>query len=387
MALDVPVLFLVFNRPDLVPEVMKVLQVVQPRRLYIAGDGPRAGHPTDTEKCAETRAVIERMVTWPCSVKTNYRAENLGCRRGVQSGISWFFSEVEEGIILEDDTVPSLSFFPFCAELLERYRNDTRIGMISGDNFQFGFARTEASYYFSRYTHIWGWASWRRAWQLYDTNLESWTTLKKQRWLTDILVDDGCSRHWEQIFDQSHAKGIDTWDFQWTYTCWMQNMLTILPNTNLVTNIGFGPTATHTHNATAVANLARHEIKFPLRHPDCVVADLLLDLRSARDVFHITLGPVGAKLLDSLAPVRTGTDIELIDEALDFIATHDFASALTRLDSVSSSGAKLGNLQYLRAVCLLTLSRPAEAVQALRAELSAFPDQAEARELLSRIGL
>jgi hypothetical protein len=271
------VLFLVFNRPHTTAQVMAAIRAARPARLYVAADGPREGHHGEPERCAEARRIATE-VDWPCQVRTLFRDTNLGCRVGVSTAIDWFFEYEEEGIILEDDCVPSQSFFPYCAELLDRYRDDQRIMCISGDSFQNERPITPYSYYFSRYNHVWGWATWRRAWQLYDPRMEGWTKHTKRPLLEYWGEDDpGFVQYWTDIFDHVAAQKIDTWDYQWTFCCWAYRGLTCLPARNLVTNIGFGPDATHTQALHRSAHLRREEIEFPLRHPVIVMRDLRAD--------------------------------------------------------------------------------------------------------------
>ncbi len=179
-------------------------------------------------------------------MKTLFREKNLGCRQAVSQAITWFFEQVEEGIILEDDCVPDLSFFPFCAELLERYRHDTRIMAISGDNYQGGRRRGSASYYFSKYPHCWGWASWRRAWQYYHGALEAWPEFRESGDFRKMCGRKREAQYWTNIFNRLYAGKIDSWAYQWTLTCWQQKGLAALPQVNLVRNIGWGEDATHT---------------------------------------------------------------------------------------------------------------------------------------------
>jgi len=201
-SLKVPVLFLIFNRSDTTQLVFNEIRKAQPAQLFIAADGPRKDRPEDIENCRKVREII-RQVDWDCSVSTLFRDENLGCKRGVSSAIDWFFSHVDEGIILEDDCVPDPSFFPFCQELLERYRDDERIMVISGDNLQFGRRKSQYSYYFSRCFHLWGWATWKRAWDNYDIKMELWPKIKETGRLKDILHDPNAEKYWEIIFNDS----------------------------------------------------------------------------------------------------------------------------------------------------------------------------------------
>ena len=277
--LNVPLLFLIFNRPDTTQQVFNEIRKAQPAQLFVAADGPRKNQVADYELCKKTREII-RQVDWDCRVFTRFQDENLGCRHAVSSAITWFFSNVEEGIILEDDCIPDQSFFRFCQELLEKYRDDERIMMVSGNNFQFGKRRTNYSYYFSKYFHIWGWATWKRAWNYYDVDMKSWPKIKDGRWLIDILKDKNAEKFWEKIFENTYRGTINTWDFQWVFSCWIQNGLAILPNVNLVKNIGFDGNATHTKGKNKQANLSVNSIHFPLKNPEFVIADNDADART-----------------------------------------------------------------------------------------------------------
>jgi len=278
-SLKVPVLFLIFNRPGTTQQVFNEIRKAQPSQLFVAADGPRKDRHADYELCKKTREIIQQ-VDWDCEVFTRFQDENLGCKRAVSSAINWFFSIVEEGIILEDDCIPDQSFFPFCQELLEKYRHDERIMMISGDNFQFGKKRTNYSYYFSKYFHVWGWATWRRAWKHYDIYMKSWPEIKQGGWLKDILKDNHAEKFWENIFENTYHGKINTWDYQWIFSCWIQNGISILPNVNLVKNIGFDGNATHTKNKNKQADLPANSIDFPLKNPDFIIIDNDADSRT-----------------------------------------------------------------------------------------------------------
>ncbi len=242
--MNTPILFLIFNRPDTTIRVFSKIKETRPAKLYIAADGPRPGKAGEIEACNKTREIAQ-LIDWPCEVKTLFRENNLGCKMAVSSAIDWFFEQEEEGIILEDDCMPGASFFSFCEKLLEKYRHDERIMHISGDNFQFGEKRGHASYYFSRFNHVWGWASWRRAWQHYHVHLNNFEAFRDER-IMDKVFDEPTNREfWIKTFLKVKNNQVDTWDYQWTYAMWTQNGLSILPNVNLISNIGFG-SGTHT---------------------------------------------------------------------------------------------------------------------------------------------
>lgn len=275
-SLKTPVLFLVFNRPDTTQTVFDEIRKAQPAQLFVAADGPRNGRPTDNDLCKKTRDIIQQ-VDWDCKVYIRFLDENLGCKRAVSAAIDWFFLQNDEGIILEDDCVPDQSFFPFCQELLERYRDDERIMMISGDNFQFSRNSADESYYFSRYIHIWGWATWKRAWKHYDVDMKSWPEINKKGYLNNILSEKRAVRYWGSIFNSVYDGLINTWDYQWVYSCWIQGGLSITPNINLVSNIGFDQNSTHTKKGTIFSSMPTTRISFPLAHPNYFIRDCTSD--------------------------------------------------------------------------------------------------------------
>jgi len=224
-------------------------------------------------------------IDWDCEVLTSFSDVNLGCKRRVSSGLDWVFEQVEECIILEDDCLPDPSFFIYCQQLLDKYRHDDRIMAISGDNFQFGKMHSDYSYYFSRYNHVWGWASWRRAWEKYDVTLNLWPEIKAEGLLQDVYLDKQSERFWSDNFEAVYRNRIDTWDYQWTFACWVNSGLTILPQVNLISNIGFNQDATHTKSQSIFADMAVEEIRLPLRHPPFVLRNVEADRRTDRRMF------------------------------------------------------------------------------------------------------
>jgi hypothetical protein len=271
-----PILFLIFNRPDTTEKVFEKIREMQPRRLFISADGPRPDKTNEKQRCEEARKVIER-VDWKCDLKTNLSEKNLGCRVGVSSGIHWFFTHVSEGIILEDDCVPDTSFFHFCEVLLEYYRDDERVMHIGGSNFQDGRTRGTGSYYFSKINHIWGWATWKRAWDKYDVNVSTYPQLLEQKLFPTVFTHPDTRRYWQKNIELVYNKIKDTWDIQWQYTVSVNNGLAIIPNVNLVSNIGFDVHATHTiDNFNTLANRPTSHID-TMSHPMFVVPDLQAD--------------------------------------------------------------------------------------------------------------
>jgi hypothetical protein len=218
------------------------------------------------------------VVDWPCEVLTNFSSSNLGCGQRIISGLDWAFSLVEEAMILEDDCLPDLSFFPFCQELLERYRRDSRIAAISGTNLVEQHVTTLDDYYFSRLGGIWGWATWRSRWHGYDRYLKSWPDFRRSRVLAEIFDRPKDMAFWTHIFDMMfEGRGPDTWDYQWVYTNFYGNRLTVVPRVNLIMNIGFGTGATNTGNVDARFMPKLKAIKFPLKHPAAIIPSRSLD--------------------------------------------------------------------------------------------------------------
>jgi hypothetical protein len=275
--LTTPVAFLIFNRPETTAKVFAEIARAKPPVLLVVADGPRPDVPGEAEKCAAARAIVEKGVDWACDVRTNYADLNLGCRRRVSSGLDWVFDTVEEAIVLEDDCLPHPTFFRFCEELLERYRHDERIMTVSGINLQFGRKRTEYSYYFSRYFHCWGWASWRRAWKHFDVNMTLWPEMDEGEWLRDILQDPSAVRYWSKIFRAVEQGQIDTWDYPYLFAHWRQGALSLIPAANLVSNIGFHVDATHTRGPSRLANMPHGVMAFPLQHPPFMIRDARAD--------------------------------------------------------------------------------------------------------------
>lgn len=293
------VALIIFNRPEVTRRVFSEIAKAKPQKLLVIADGPREDHPTDAERCAAARAVVED-VDWACELLLNFSEVNLGCKVRPATGISWVFEQVEQAIIFEDDCLPHPSFFPYCEELLERYRDDERVMTISGNNFQFGRQRTRYSYYFSRYTHTWGWATWRRAWRHFDGEIRLWPELRETSWLLDILGDRAAAEHWRRQFDAvAHMNSV--WDYQWAFACWAQNGLTAIPNRNLVSNIGWGEDATHTKAAEdRLARLPADEMLFPLEHPPYVVRHREAD-RFTEQLFSWEQPGLGQRLRQKLS--------------------------------------------------------------------------------------
>lgn len=282
-SLNTPIVFLIFNRPDLTAQVFEAIRQAKPKKLLVVADGAR--NESEVELCQQARAVTE-VVDWDCEVLRNYADKNLGCRERVSSGLDWAFEQVEVAIILEDDCLPHPSFFGYCQELLEHYREDKRIWCISGDNFQDGQWRGDGSYYLSNYNHSWGWASWRRAWQKYDCNLSKWEKFRDGQYLKNILDSELEIIYWQSIFEDMFIRRTqrNIWDYLWTFSLWQNNGLTILPNVNLVSNIGFRSDGTHTFGESKFANIPVQDIG-KICHPSFLIRDRNADEYTFDHVF------------------------------------------------------------------------------------------------------
>ena len=268
--LDLPILLIAFNRPSLTKKVFEKIKQVKPEKLYIAIDGARKNNINDIKKINEINKLFKN-ISWKCKVFFLKRKNNLGCKLGVSQAINWFFKNETKGIILEDDCLPSKDFFYFCKEMLVKYKNNKNIFMITGDNFQDGKIRGDGSYYFSKLTHVWGWATWRRAWKHYDVKMKFWPKFKNSNKLKNIFRTRNTYYHFKSIFNSVYNNNIDTWDYQWTASMWYNNGFSISPNYNLVKNIGFGPDATHTKISDKRSKNQKLKKIFPLKHPSSII--------------------------------------------------------------------------------------------------------------------
>lgn len=275
--LQTPVLFLVFNRFETTKIVFEAIRQAKPPKLYIASDGARS-HKDDEEVVVNSiRSYLLNSIDWDCQVIPLFRDNNLGCKVAVSSAIDWFFQNEEMGIILEDDCLPNQSFFWFCEELLLKYKNDSRVCHIGGVNFinmEDTNIAYDASYYFSSNTHIWGWASWRRAWQEYDVAMRDFPEFTKSNHFNNIEIGNRLYRRIiKNVFQNIYDGLVDTWDWQWVYAILKNHGLSIIPSKNLITNIGFDVEATHTTNPEdQFANLPSHKLHIQ-KHPLFILAD------------------------------------------------------------------------------------------------------------------
>ena len=271
--LETPIVFIIFNRPDTTAKVFEAIRQAKPLKFLVIADGPREDKPGEAEKCAATRAIIDR-VDWDCEVLKNYSDTNLGCGERVSSGLNWVFQNVEEAIILEDDCLPHPCFFQFSAELLEKYRHDERIGMICGTNVLGEWKSNLQSYHFCHYSTIWGWATWRRAWNYYDYKINLWTKSETKAVLNQQIGFKNLFDSRANSLDKIQSNQLNTWDIQWFLARVLNSSLSIVPSLNLVSNIGFSEEATHTRNkADRRANLPVTSITFPLKAPTTLSRD------------------------------------------------------------------------------------------------------------------
>jgi len=283
-----PILVVAFNRPEALESLIARLREIQPRDVYVAIDGPRSDRPEEERKVQACRDLVAS-IDWNCSIRTLFRDRNLGCGRGVSGAIDWFFSQVEQGIVLEDDVIPDPSFFGFCQELLDRYAGDDRVFAVTGCNFVPPSAQShpEDAYRFSRVAHIWGWATWRRSWDTYRLDLQGWRKELGARhlWRSSGRSVSG-SLFWAMTFELMARKQVDTWDAQLVYAAMRQDKLIATCNTNLVENIGFGDDATHTLETVAIEPVG--SVTLPTQ-PVKVEADDKADAWTRLHHFQVTL--------------------------------------------------------------------------------------------------
>lgn len=300
--MNTPVVLILFNRPHHVRRVLERVAEARPPKLFIIADGPR--NAEDRDLCAQARSVVSN-ISWPAEIHTNFSEVNLGVARRVSSGLDWVFGRVPEAIILEDDCLPGPDFFVFCEEMLERYRNDSRIGVISGNNFVAPGMCCPDSYYFSKYPHVWGWATWRRTWSLFDFNMRSWPKAKSLGLLTSVFTCPETITFWTSTFDSIYEAPLG-WDAKLVYTCLTNNLLNVLPGQNLVSNIGWGPDASHALDTSSpLANIPIGKLCFPLSHPDFVFCWREADEATEAAQFRLMRIPEAAPTNEVLRPLSS----------------------------------------------------------------------------------
>lgn len=278
LSFDVPILFLIFNRPETTQKVFDVIRLIRPRRLFVAADGPRPGMDADFRNCAAARLITHK-IDWPCDVQYRFLEKNYGCRRAVSGAISWFFSQVEYGIVLEDDCLPSVDFFYFCSAALETYRDDERVMHVNG-TIHVPPAGLKDNAWFSRYALVWGWASWRRAWKNYDPLLLNYPFAKLHK-----IFDHEKSMRWRELLNnvRQNKSGFNTWDFQWSAALFACNGIAVSPKVNLIQNIGIG-SGTHEIRSSLQYSLPEEKvwdaekIDLPVSgYPDLSADDIIFD--------------------------------------------------------------------------------------------------------------
>ena len=267
--MQTPVLLLLFNRPDYSAVLLDRMATVPVPRVYVAIDGPRASHPDDVQQIAMVKELVEKTHFQTKEIYTLYQPQNLGCRHGVKAALDWFFSKEERGIVLEDDCIPDISFFPFCDILLEKYAQDERVFAISGDNFLLDEVKIPESYYFSKYFHSWGWASWRRSWEKYDFEMKTFPDFIGKNRIDHYPCSEVEKLHWIAFYKDMRQRldSINSWAYPFCYSLLKEQAVCIVPAKNLVHNIGFDGSATHTKNTPYWYHYLRTEPLTITSHP------------------------------------------------------------------------------------------------------------------------
>ena len=271
----IPVAIIFHRRPELVRLLMERIRSYQPAEVLLVADGP--AKEEDRSLCLEARRVAEQAVDWPARVRKNYSGPNLGLRRRLETGLDWVFSQVPFAILLEEDCHPRPDFFPFVEAMEKKYSAEHKVGAISGNCFLPVHFPLADSYFFSRYPHIWGWATWARAWKYYDRENQLWPRIGGARSFWPEMSHRENS-YWQTIFDRVYAGKLETWDYRWLLGFWSGQFLAITPSQNLVDNAGFGPGATNTHDVEVDVGADRNErLGFPLQAPPAVERNEMAD--------------------------------------------------------------------------------------------------------------
>lgn len=267
-----PVCLFIFNRPEPTTKVFEQIRSVEPSRLYVVADGPRANYPKDAERCREARTITEG-VDWNCEVHRDYAEVNMGLKQRFTTGLEFLFEHEDRAIILEDDCVPHTDFFNFCTKMLEHYAEDERVWDVSGTNYLERWHDETQDYHFSYYGGIWGWATWRRAWKAYDPEMNLWADSDVRERIRDVVADDSQYEYLRTVYERTYNGDIETWDYQWGFARHINSGLSVIPSRNLVSNVGFGSEATNTVETGPLADIPRHPLSFPLDYHDYVAVD------------------------------------------------------------------------------------------------------------------
>ena len=290
--LQTPILLLTWKREKEIQLIINILKKLNAKTIYINSDGCDLISPKTTEKdkIIKTRNTILEKIDWECKVRFNFNNKNLGCKKSIISAINWFFENEESGIILEEDCIPNESFFYFCSHLLDKYKDNKKISCITGVNFQNGQKVSNSSYYFSKYNHCWGWATWRESWKIFDEDMSFWPIMKEQkRWEIDPLMSKEERNYWEYIFENSYQNKVNSWAYPWLASLWNSHKLTITPEYNLVSNVGFDGLATHTKNRFSIsANKETFNLGKIIDNP-IIKIDLKADNYTFKNHFYETI--------------------------------------------------------------------------------------------------
>lgn len=291
---DIPVLLLIWNRPNLLEKSLFVIEKIKPRKIFVACDGPRKNNIDDIKKIKKCKQLIKEKINWHCEIKEKYNNENMGCAKSVSNAITWFFKNVDYGIILEDDCFPHQLFFNFAETLLKKYINDKKIWSIGAINLQNGSIIGDGSYYLSIYNHCWGWATWKDRWDEYDHNLMNWDEFIKSNLLHGIFSSSEELNYWKKYINKVIKTGNpDSWAIRWFACCLMNGGLTILPNQSLVQNVGFGINSTNTrfNNSKSRENFNNIQFKIfePIKHPKFLLRSKLADEYTFKNHYRISL--------------------------------------------------------------------------------------------------
>ncbi|RIK51535.1 hemolytic protein HlpA-like protein [Candidatus Microgenomates bacterium] len=291
MNMQTPVVLFIYKRASNLKAFCKILKNLDIKNIYIVSDGAKSiEYRVRVEK---TRRELESLINWSCNVQKNYSDINLGLKERFRTGINWVFEHTDRAIFIEDDCIPDPSFFTYCDELLEKYKDDKRIISITGNNFQPRKNQVKDSYYFSRYPHVWGWATWKRVWDQYDSDIVDWPKLRSSGWLDKLFPDRFFTRKfWTYIFDRLHSEKINTWDYQLTYLSLKNSGFNIVPSVNLVSNVGYGDDATNIKQKNKTIAVPAKKITFPLKHPKNVVYNDRADKYIEELVYLNPLGKV-----------------------------------------------------------------------------------------------